>query len=229
MIRLYFYVEGQTEQAYAQTVLREHLSGFSVMVEGAVLAATKRRHRVVFRGGGRHYAPMKNDLRRFLQQHRGPEVRVTTMFDLYGLARDFPGTTEADQIRHLPLERVQILEEVLSRDIDDQRVVPHIQLHEFETILFCELEALAFYFDDCSRQIEALRAGAGQELATPELIDDGQASAPSKRIAKYFPEYPARKMDAAVEIASAIDLTVIRAKCAHLDHWLTTLENLGGS
>jgi hypothetical protein len=41
MIRLYFYVEGQTEQTYAETVLRDHLVSFGVYVEGGVLAATR--------------------------------------------------------------------------------------------------------------------------------------------------------------------------------------------
>jgi hypothetical protein len=55
MIRLYLYVEGQTEQQYAQTVLREHLANHSVFVAGAILAATGRRHGIIHRGGGRHF------------------------------------------------------------------------------------------------------------------------------------------------------------------------------
>ena len=53
MVRLYFYVEGQTEQEYAARVLRPHLVGFGVQVMGAVLAASGRKHRQVSRGGGR--------------------------------------------------------------------------------------------------------------------------------------------------------------------------------
>ena len=64
MIRLFFYVEGQTEQQYAETILRQHLAGFDVQVMGAILAATRRRHHVVTRGGGGHYLPMKNDTSR---------------------------------------------------------------------------------------------------------------------------------------------------------------------
>jgi hypothetical protein len=44
MIRLYLYVEGRTEQQYAETVLRDHLARFEVVVAGAILAATGRRH-----------------------------------------------------------------------------------------------------------------------------------------------------------------------------------------
>ncbi len=70
MIRLYFYVEGQTEQEYAKRVLTNHLAGFGVHVMGAVLAANGRKHGQVWRGGGRRYQPMCNDLRNLLRQHR---------------------------------------------------------------------------------------------------------------------------------------------------------------
>jgi hypothetical protein len=98
MVRLFFYVEGPTEQGWCSTVLREHLAPLGVYVEGAIPRASGRRHGVVARGGGRHYLPMKNDLARLLRQHRGKDVRFTTMFDLYALNRDFPGMDEADKL-----------------------------------------------------------------------------------------------------------------------------------
>ena len=57
MVRLYLYVEGQTEQVYAARVLRPHLAGFGVQVMGAVLAASGRKHGHVSRGGARRYQP----------------------------------------------------------------------------------------------------------------------------------------------------------------------------
>src|SRR4029077_12201286 len=134
---LFFYVEGQTEQQYAETILRQHLAGFDVQVMGAILAATRRRHHVVARGGGRHYVPMKNDLVRLLRQHRGRDVRFTTMFDLYALYADFPGTGVANNQRHIPYERIKTLEQAFAREMNDVRLVPYIQLHEFETLLYC--------------------------------------------------------------------------------------------
>ena len=141
MIRLFFYVEGQTEQAYVDRVLRNHLARFGVMVEGAILVSTGKKHGVVYRGGGRRYAPMKKDLHNLLRQHKGGDVRFTTMLDLYNLYRDCPGTVEADKLRHVPYERVKKLEIAIASDVGDQRLIPHIQLFEFETILFCEPDA----------------------------------------------------------------------------------------
>ena len=72
MVRLYFYVEGQTEQEYVTRVLRPHLAGFSVHVMGAVRAASGRRHQHVSRGGGRRYQPMRKDLGTYSGKMRMP-------------------------------------------------------------------------------------------------------------------------------------------------------------
>ncbi len=96
MVRLYFYVEGQTEQEYVHRVLRPHLAGFEVWVMGAVLAASGREHGHVYRGGGKSYPPMRNDLGNLLRQHAHADARFTTMFDLYKLYKGFPGWDEAE-------------------------------------------------------------------------------------------------------------------------------------
>jgi hypothetical protein len=83
MVRLYFYVEGQTEQGYVTRVLKPHLERLGVQVMGAVLAASGRKHGHVSRGGGRRYQPMRKDLGNLLRQHGQADVRFTTLFDLY--------------------------------------------------------------------------------------------------------------------------------------------------
>jgi hypothetical protein len=168
---------------------------------------------------------MKKDLHNLLRQHRGDDVRFTTMLDLYKLYRDFPGTEEADKLRHVPYQRVRTLEAAFAADVGDRRLFPHIQLHEFETILFCEPEAFAFYYENRHKEIAALKEIAGG--VTPELINDGEQSAPSKRIARFFPDYPDAKPDAPAVISEAISLNVVRQQCAHFNKWLKGMESLG--
>ena len=119
MPRLYIFAEGQTEQTYGDTVLKKHLVAFGVCVQGPILIAHPRKRGVTHRGGGRRYLPMKNDILRFLRQEKGHDVYFTTMIDLYGLPADFPGTSEAEKLRHLPYDRVSKLEEHFAADIDD--------------------------------------------------------------------------------------------------------------
>jgi hypothetical protein len=65
-----------------------------------------------------------------------------------------------------------------------------------------------------------------QEYATPELIDDGPHSAPSKRVIAQFPDYEDAKPAVGSQVAELIGLDVIRRKCPHFDAWLARLEKL---
>jgi hypothetical protein len=226
MVRLYFYVEGQTEQAYVSRVLTPHLANFGVQVMGPVLAGGSKRHRRVFRGGGNRYQPMRNDLGRLLLHDDHADVRFTTMFDLYGLHRGFPGWDEAEKQRHIPRERVLTLEGAFAADAGDHRFIPHIQLYEFETILLCEPDNFALEYDGAEAGIAALRTAVA-EATSPELVNDGAATAPSKRIISHFPQYSGQKTTIGVELAACVGIDTTRRLCSHFDYWLTTLERLG--
>ena len=225
MIRLYFYVEGQTEQEYVARVLRPHLADFGVQVMGAVLAASGRRHGQVSRGGGSRYEPMRKDLGFLLRQHKGADARFTTMFDLYALHSGFPGWDEADKQRHIPHERVLTLERAFAADVDDHRFIPHIQLHEFETILLCDPSHFALEYDHSAAGIAALQAAVA-EATSPELVNDHEATAPSKRIIAQFPQYSGQKTTVGVELAQCVGIDTTRSQCAHFDEWLKRLESL---
>ncbi len=176
MPRLYLFAEGLTEQTYADTVLKEHLAVFGVFMGKPVLIAHAKKKGMVHRGGGHRYEPMKNDILCLLKQESGGDVYFTTMIDLYAIHADFPGLQDAEQVRHLPYQRVDKLEKSFAADIGDPRFIPHIQLHEFETILFCNPTAFSSFYGGCQRQIAQLAAIAGR-FKSPELIDDGQHSA----------------------------------------------------
>lgn len=226
MARLYLFAEGQTEQTFASNVLAPHLANFGVYLAGPVLIATSRRKGIVHRGGGRHYLPMKNDIVRFLKQEQGADVFFTTMIDLYALPADFPGVDLAAKQRHLPYERVRTLEEAFAADVSDPRLIPHIQLHEFETLLFVEPKCLELFYDNQPAAISRLEAIAAPPLTSPELIDDGPQTAPSKRTIKEFPGYADAKTTIGPQVAELIGLPAIRAKCPHFDAWLKRLEKL---
>ena len=230
MARLYIFAEGQTEQTYAGTVLKKHLAAFGVYVQGPVLVAHARKGGVIHRGGGRRYLPMKHDIERFLKQEKADDVFFTTMIDLYALPADFPGRDEAEQLRNSPHDRVQELEKCFAADVNDPhghptRFIPHIQLHEYEAILFCRPSCFSSFFDDCSKQIEQLEIIA-QDHESPELIDDGQHTAPSKRIQEHFPDYAGAKSVAGPRIAEEIGLQAVRGCCPHFHEWLILLESL---
>jgi hypothetical protein len=226
MPRLYLFAEGQTELTFADTMLKSHLATVGLYLHPPVLIAHAKRKGRVHRGGGRKYVPMKNDILRFLSQERDASVFFTTMIDLYAIHADFPGLSEAEKLRHMPRKRVEVLERAFAKDIDDDRFVPYIQLHEYEAYLFSDPTWFGYFYDHHERQITALKSIADRH-ATPEFINDGQHSAPSKRIIAELPDYGDAKSAVGPQVAELIGLDVIRGKCPHFAAWLSRLEALG--
>ncbi|MBI2807352.1 MAG: DUF4276 family protein [Planctomycetes bacterium] len=227
MARLYVFAEGQTEQTFADTVLKPHLTNHGVYVMGPVLVAHAKKKGKVHRGGGSRYVPMKNDIQRFLKQEKNADVFFTTMIDLYRIGSDFPGLAEAEKLRLQPDKRVNALEEAFAKDIGDARFVPFIQLHEYEAYLFSDVTCLALFYDHHENQLGKLKAIADGH-STPEFIDDGPATAPSKRIIAEIPDYADAKPVVGPQVAELIGLRTIRAKCPHFSAWVSRLENLAG-
>ena len=224
-MRLYLFAEGRAEQTFADTVLKPHFAEFGVYMHKPVLIAHAHKRHRTHRGGGRRFRPMQNDICRLLEQDSGSDVFFTSMIDLYALHNGFPGAEEAERCRSDPYRRVEALEESWSRETEDRRFIPHIQLHEYEAYLFADVSALSFYYPDRQRAVEGLRRVAGS-VESPELIDDGHHSAPSKRIIDQVPRYEHDKSTVGVQAAQRIGLSRIRQKCPHFSRWVERLEGL---
>ena len=223
MARLYLFAEGQTEQTFANTVLKRHLGNFGVYMHKPSLIAHARKKGRVHRGGGRNFRAMQNDINRRRKQESGNDVFFTTMVDLYGLHAKFPGAEEAEKLRHDPYRRLEALEKSWSDETGDSRFIPFIQLHEFEAYLFSDVSRFAFFFDNADSQISALQRIV-DDAQSPELIDDGQHTAASKRIIAQFPEYS--KTIVGPQMTELIGLENIRSKCPHFNAWVERLEKL---
>jgi hypothetical protein len=228
MVRLHLVAEGRTEQTFAGTLLKPHLANFSVYLQGASLVQHSKKPAKISRGGIFKYGQVKNHIRRLLKQEKGGDVFFTTMIDLYAIPADFPGLVDAENLRHMPQQRVSAIENAFAADIGDRRFLPYIQLHEYEAYLFSQPSEFEFFYDHHEQQIAALQAIADSH-ESPEVIDDGRHSAPSKRIIAQLPDYEGAKSTVGPQVAELIGLHVIRDKCPHFAGWLTRLESLGSS
>lgn len=222
-IRLNFIVEGQTEEAFVKNTLVPHLADRSI---GAYVRCvqTSRKRGVKYSGGISHYAQVRKDIRNWTRQDRNPDARFTTMFDLYALPTDFPDYDAAIQ-RVDPLQRADVLEDALAQDIDDGRFVPYIQVHEFEALLLADPAKLDSQFPDDADAIRRLGETASR-YQSPEHIDDGSDTAPSKRIIREIPAYEGQKASAGPLVAERIGLYTLRAQCHHFGSWIDRLEAL---
>jgi len=167
---------------------------------------------------------MKDDIQRFLKQETSPDVRFTTMIDLYGLMQDFPNFDSAKSLQ--PRLRINALEAAFYQDINDRRFIPYIQLHEYEALLFSDIQCLNSQFENRENQINEL-ATISSQFESPELINDGPQTAPSKRIIQHIPEYENRKVMVGSLAAEHIGLPKLRSRCPHFDEWIKKLESPG--
>ena len=94
-------------------------------------------------------------------------------------------------------------------------------MHEFEALLFSNASILADKIGVDIGKIEDIL----DEFGEPEEIDDGQNTAPSKRLVRFRKDY--RKVAMGKTISEAIGISTMREKCPHFNHWLTILEQLG--
>ena len=98
-------------------------------------------------------------------------------------------------------------------------------MHEFEAYLYTEVGRFKEFFDNAGNGVRELQTVANS-ASSPELIDDGQHTAPSKRITAQFPTYERLKATVGPQMAKLIGLQKIRATCPHFDAWIRRLEQL---
>jgi hypothetical protein len=105
----------------------------------------------------------------------------------------------------------------------DIRFIPYVQIYEFEGLLFSDPVALAqgMFRDDLQPKLLAIR----NDFATPEDINSGDQTAPSKRIRQLDQSY--NKTISGVLAAERMGINVIRAQCPRFNAWFERLAALG--
>lgn len=221
MIRLHFVVEGQTEETFVNNILAPELSSLNIFPDVRCVQ-TGRKHGKVHKGGISTYIKLKNDLLRWMKEDKNSDVRFTTMIDFYALPKDFPGYQESRKQSNSQ-KRIAILEHAFQTDIKDYRFIPYIQCHEFEALLFSDPSKFKFAYPNKIDEIKQLIAIQSQ-FESPEDINEGKDTAPSKRIKKIIHEY--NKVSAGCNIAMQIGLAKMREENPHFNEWLKKLEQL---
>ena len=219
--------EGQTEQGFVEEVLRPSLQDKGIKGIKSTLIETNKKKNA--RGGLLSYNHALTDLR-LLQRTKidGDFERhiFTTMFDFYALPDDFPGFEKIKTIRD-PYLKVSNLEKDFADEINDNRFIPYIQLHEFESLLFCGIEYIAELYPGCEKRCKQLTQ-ALQNVGNPELINNSPHTAPSKRIIKAIEgdnktHYNYNKPTTGKIVTGKIGIDMLREKCKHFNEWIEKL------
>lgn len=220
-IRLNITSEGDTERRFVKDVLFHYLVDRNIFCEARNVLTSKE---IKQRGGMTSYSKAKADIMQWIKKECSPDRRFTTMFDYYALPTDFPGWTEAKR-KSDPYEAIEQIESAFKEDISDWRFIPYIQLHEFESLIFSDLDSLLSEYEEKGEQIKELKRQLAQTPSNnPELINDKKETSPSHRILKLIPTY--HKVSTGPLLAELITIDKMREKCKHFDEWLTKLERL---
>ena len=214
MRRLVFIVEGRSEERFINKLLIPYLSakdGLQGIPMHAQRLLTNRKK--LIRGGNVSFGKFANDVRNVAASG---DVLVTTMIDFFRLPADFPGYT-TDSMKVDMIE--QAIRDALAAEVDPAIFLPYIQRHEFETLLFSNMDG--FSVMDIDEKALAQLESIEQEYANPEDINGGAETAPSKRLSHIF-NY--EKAADSFSMLSAIPIDTIRAKCPRFNRWVLQLE-----
>jgi len=216
MIRLHVLCEGQSEESFTKTLLYDHFSPRGIFCTPFLFSSRER-----YKGGIVTYGKVRRQIQMLCNQDKS--AYVTTFIDYYRLPKDYP---EFERRGRDAVDDVCRAEEAFQQDIDhlapNRNFIANIISHEFEALLFSDTRAFSSLPEQerLAVLLEAIRAA----FPTPEHIDDGPDTAPSKRILGIYPQY--EKVLHGTSVALDIGLDVIRRECPKFDRWLTRLESL---
>lgn len=214
MASLNIHTEGHCESEFAKKHLKPHLLKCGYDQVSIILNKTSPRHS----GGISKYPQFrKNTIRLSSHGH----FIVTTMIDYYRLPLNFPGMDTLPTTSN-PRDKISYLEDKLSEDLQElsPNFIPYIQLHEFEALLFTDIETI----DDILKINRESRlpdlTKILHQYGEAEYIDTDKG--PSKYLAELYPNF-GKKTEGLI-IAEKIGLDSMREQCSHFDKWLKKLE-----
>jgi hypothetical protein len=212
MIRVYVFCEGQTEETFVREVLRSHFEGLNIFVEPIILGNGSQK------GGISTYGKVKPQIERKCKEDRNSWI--TTMIDFYRLPTDFPTSVIPRGLSSI--EKAKITQQSFQEDIAQPNFIANLMVHEFESLLFSEPEAFKNWCDDPKVILNLRKICA--DFESPEYINDGYETAPSRRILKLWKQYD--KVWHGSLISLDIGLDKIRRECPIFNSWIESLESL---
>ena len=218
MRKLLILVEGQTEETFVNRLLQPHLFQHKLVAQPKLVTTKRPPGMPHHKGGISIYGKIEGDLRRLLND--ASAALVTTIIDFYGLPKDFPGMPVSPGNCY---ERVKQLEREFSHSIANPRFLPYLSLHEFEAMLFVSPEKITEVIS--KPELLASLQQIKSQFNSPEEIDDGPTTAPSKRVLKLHPQY--RKTADGIAILEKIGIDQICRQCPHFNEWIERLEMIG--
>lgn len=211
MKRVIIICEGETEREFCKNVLAAHLIHHDIYIQAPLIKRSM--------GGVVRWTILKKEIETYLLE---PNVIVSTLIDYYGLYRkhDFPNWVEGEKINDKN-ERMDFFELAMKNAIEDtikHRFIPYLQLHEFEGLLFNDIQ---LFYEQVPKAeligVEELKKTFA-EYDNPEMINNNRETSPSHRLKRIIKGY--NKPLYGHYFAEAIGIDQIRAKSPRFNNWV---------
>jgi Domain of unknown function (DUF4276) len=175
MNRVIIICEGQTEQAFCNQVLQPYFAG-KIHINYPTIKKTG--------GGIINWQGLKHQIETTLLKDK--TAIVTTLIDYYGIHKHhrYPFWEEAQKLNDKNVA-ISKMETAMLEDIDSvlkRMFVPYIQLHEFEALLFSDIDVYNKSFEPDEFLDYQYLLKTIEDHPNPEMINNGSETAPSKRL-----------------------------------------------
>lgn len=214
MKRVIIICEGETEREFCKNVLAPHLIHHDIFIQSPLIKRSM--------GGMVRWSVLKKEIETHLLE---PNVIVSTLIDYYGLYQkhDFPNWIMGERIADKCL-RMDFLENAMKEDIYKvvrHRYIPYLQLHEFEGLLFNDIQ---LFYDQVPKAELVGIAELKKTFAdydNPEMINNNRETSPSHRLKRIIKGY--NKPLYGHYFAEAIGIEKIRAKSPRFNQWVENI------
>lgn len=217
MNRLDIIVEGQSEREFISQVLAPYLERIGAIKAydvSPIVIRTSPNHR----GGVSTYRHLKDDILKSLSSSNQRLV-VSMMIDYFRLPSNMPRPDDPGNLGS-DYEKATAIEHAIGVDINDDRFIPYIQVHEFEAFLYASRSGFDYYYGNDDGRCQSLHEII-DKYKNPEEINTTPAGAPSKRILAIIPEYDKVVDGNLIIMQNGID--AILNTCPRFRKWVETL------
>ncbi len=197
MVRLGISVEGTTEERFVKQVLAPYLERVNIYITPISM------------NGAVSLDSVKSELTKMAFSFD----YVTTLYDFYGFSRKKTGETK---------ESLETRLYDVMHDGAKGKLIPYVQMYEFEGLLFSSPESMAHVLRD-DGLVEWGNKVLDEFQHCPESINNSFETAPSKRLEQHTCY---RKTTHGPNIAMDIGIDKIRSMCPEFNKWIAQLERL---
>lgn len=224
--QLFALVEGESELALFENILKPHLKNVGLKVKASLVGG---------RGGHCDFERFCQEIKNRARESHG--CYITMFFDYYALNVRWPdivaikeanaGTSHAGVADNIETcIKTKVYEKLGTEVLWANHFIPYVQLYELEALLFSHPENMANVFQQITLRPQF------ENIVTQckgcENINDSPQTAPSKRITALFRGYRKGNGSRAhvLPILERTGLDHIRKSCPRFDTWLSSLEKL---